>query len=126
MAAEKDFENQIKKWFHSIGIYPAGMPEDRMTVPPIGWYTKIWGGGYQKAGVPDLICNIDGLFLAIEIKAENGRPSELQVLNTDRIRDSGGQAVILYPSGFNDFKADLYFFKEHLVLSRSLLRKEYK
>ena len=55
MAEEKLFEGQIKKHFHSVGIYPAGYPTDRMNAPMVGWYTKIWGGGFQKSGIPDLI-----------------------------------------------------------------------
>lgn len=107
MAEEKTFENKIKNFLHSVGVYPAGLGEDKMNVPQIGWYTKIWGGGYQKAGIPDLICCIKGRFIAIEVKASNGRPSELQKLNTNRIRDSGGDALFLYPSGFEQFKEDL-------------------
>ena len=52
MADEKLFENRIKKHFHSVGIYPAGYPSDRMDAPMVGWYTKIWGGGFQKSGIP--------------------------------------------------------------------------
>ena len=33
MAEEKLFEGQIKKYFHSVGIYPAGYPTDRMNAP---------------------------------------------------------------------------------------------
>ena len=107
MAEEKLFEERVKKWLHSIGVYPAGYGEDRMEAPMQGWYTKIWGGGYQKAGIPDMICCIRGQFVSIELKAQNGRPSELQKLNTNRIRDSGGHGVFLYPSGFEQFKTDL-------------------
>ena len=54
-----------------------------------------------------MILNINGHFLAIELKAQDGRPSELQKLNTNRIRDSGGDACFLYPSGFERFQGDL-------------------
>ena len=49
MAEEKLFEGQIKKYFHSVGIYPAGFPSDRMKVEMVGWYTKIWGGGSPES-----------------------------------------------------------------------------
>lgn len=84
---------------------------DKMMVPQIGWYTKIWGGGYQKSGIPDIIACVKGSFLSIEIKASNGRASELQKLNTNRIRDSGGNACFLYPSGFEQFKSDM----QHMI-----------
>ena len=104
MAEEKLFESRIKKYFHSIGVYPAGHPTDRMKVPMVGWYTKIWGGGYQKSGIPDILCCINGFMVAVEVKASKGRPSELQKLNVRRINKSGGIAVILYPEGFEDFQ----------------------
>jgi len=104
MAEEKLFEGRIKKYFHSIGIYPAGYPTDRMKVEMIGWYTKIWGGGYQKSGIPDILACVNGMFVAVEVKASDGRPSELQKLNVKRINKSGGIAVFLYPEGFEQFK----------------------
>ncbi len=104
MAEEKLFEGRIKKFLHSVGIYPAGYPTDRMGAGMVGWYTKIWGGGFQKAGIPDLICCVNGFTLAVEIKASNGRPSELQKLNISRINKSGGIGVFLYPEGFEQFK----------------------
>ena len=104
MAEEKLFEGRIKRYFHSIGIYPAGYPKNKMKAPLIGWYTKIWGGGYQKSGIPDIIACINGFMVAIEVKASNGKPSELQKLNTARINAANGIAVILYPEGFEDFQ----------------------
>lgn len=114
MAEEKLFENKLKRWFHSIGIYPAGFPAERMAAPIIGWYTKIWGGGFQKSGIPDIIACVKGHFISIELKAESGRASELQKLNTHRIRDSGGSGIFLYPSGFEGFKNDLLHMIEML------------
>lgn len=107
MAEEKLFEGKLKKWFHSVGIYPAGYGEEKMIVPQVGWYTKIWGGGYQKAGIPDIIACVKGQFVTVEVKASGGRPSELQKLNNDRIRTCLGSACFLYPTGFEDFKNDL-------------------
>ncbi len=104
MGDEKLFEGQIKKYFHSVGIYPAGYATDRMKVPIVGWYTKIWGGGFQKSGIPDILACVNGVMLAIEVKASNGIPSELQKLNISRINKSGGIGVFLYPEGFEQFK----------------------
>lgn len=107
MAEEKNFEHKVERFLQECGIYPAGFPEDKITTTPVGWYFKVWGGGFQKSGIPDLILNVCGFFIAVELKAEHGRPSELQKLNTKRIRDSGGDACFLYPSGFEQFKAEL-------------------
>lgn len=105
MAQEKIFENQIKRFFHSVGIYPAGYDSNKMMVLPVGWYTKIWGGGFQRSGIPDIIANVNGMFLGLEIKASRGKPSELQKLNVNRINETNGLGVILYPEGFEQFQS---------------------
>jgi hypothetical protein len=104
MAAEKQFEGKIKKYLHSIGVYQAGTPSHQMHADQIGWFTKIWGGGYQKSGIPDLILCVNGFFITVEIKAPNGKASALQKMNTARINKSNGISMILYPDGFENFK----------------------
>lgn len=71
-----------------------------MNAPMVGWYTKIWGGGFQKSGIPDILACVNGVLLAVEVKASNGRPSELQKLNISRINKSGGIGV--FANVFND------------------------
>lgn len=85
---EKQFENKIKKFLKSHGV----------------WYFKVWGGGFQKAGIPDLICCINGHFVAIELKGSDGQPSELQKYNIRKINECNGIGLILYPENFEDFK----------------------
>ena len=85
MAAEKQFENQVKDWLKSQGC----------------WLVKYWGGGaYTKAGVPDLLVCCGGYFIAIELKAPTGKPSQLQLWTIDQIRKAGGFAIVLYPDKF--------------------------
>lgn len=50
-----------------------------------------------------LVC-CDGVFLAVELKAENGKPSELQLFNLMKIEDAGGFGWLLYPNKFEEFK----------------------
>ena len=105
MAKEKLFENQIKRYFHSVGIYPAGYPENKMNAPITGWYIKYWAGAqFTKSGIPDILACINGHFVAVEVKAEDGTPSDLQILNCKRINAGRGLAFVLYPSAFDDFK----------------------
>lgn len=40
----------------------------------------------------------------VELKASNGRPSELQKHNIRQINNAGSIAMILYPEGFEQFK----------------------
>lgn len=88
MAAEKTFENQIKKYLTEYGI----------------WHVKYFANGFTKSGIPDILACCNGHFLAIEVKAENGKPSELQLYHIEKIKQSGGHAVIVKPSQFEDLK----------------------
>ena len=58
----------------------------------------------QKSGIPDLLLCVNGAFIAVEIKGDTGKPSDLQRMNTARINQSNGVGIILYPNGFEDFK----------------------
>lgn len=93
MAAEKQFEKKVKNWLHSLKKEGA----------PIK-FIKIWGGGYQKAGIPDLICCINGIYCEVELKASNGKPSDLQKYNVRLTNEANGIGMILYPEGFESFK----------------------
>ena len=104
MAEEKSFENKVKKWLEFKGIYAAGKPEHEKTKPERGWFMKVWGGGMQKSGIPDLIICVNGFFISCELKSKTGRPSELQKKNTAAINHSNGIGIILYPDGFDQFQ----------------------
>lgn len=89
MAAEKNFENRVKKFLKDQGC----------------WFIKYWAGGeFTKAGVPDLLICCNGHFLAVELKGPKGRPSDLQLWNIEQIKKAGGTALVLYPKDFDAFK----------------------
>ena len=94
MASEKKFENKVKSWLHQL--QKEGQPIK---------FIKIWGGGYQKAGIPDLICCINGIYFEVELKPSTGRPTELQEHNIKLTNSANGIGMILYPEGFEQFKA---------------------
>lgn len=77
---ETQLTSQIKNYLTSIGAYNE----------------KIFGGGYQASGVPDLIVCYKGLFVAIEVKSPTGkgRASDIQKLKIRKIRESGGIAFV--------------------------------
>lgn len=89
MASEKLFENKVKKYIEDAGGYQVKFFANRMT----------------KVGIPDILACINGYFVGVEVKAQTGRPSELQIYNIQKIRDAGGFAFVLYPSGFETFRA---------------------
>ena len=49
----------------------------------------------SRAGVPDLLVCVDGVFVGLEIKNETGRPTDLQLHNISRINDAGGVAGVV-------------------------------
>lgn len=105
IGAEKNFENKVKRWLVSQGIYPFGYPKDKMNATPCGYFEKRWGGGqFTKAGLPDLYIVVRGKAVEVELKAETGKPSELQTKNIEFVRETGGIAGILYPRDFDKFK----------------------
>jgi hypothetical protein len=105
MAKEKKFETKIKEYLHSIGIYAAGTPKDKMTVKQVGWFFKHWAGPYSPSGIPDIIACVNGKFVGIEVKAEDGHPSALQTRNIELIEKSNGIGLIIYPKDFEMLKS---------------------
>lgn len=89
MAAEKQFENKVKKYLEGRGC----------------WILKYWGGAaYTKSGIPDLLVCANRNFIGVELKAPNGEPSLLQLYHLDKIRKAKGYGILLYPKDFENFK----------------------
>ena len=88
MAQEKNFENRLKKFLEAENC----------------WSVKFFANAFTKTGIPDLLVCCNGYFVAVEVKAQNGRPSELQKWNIKKINESCGIGVVLYPDQFDDFK----------------------
>lgn len=94
---EKVFENKIKEFLKKEGCY----------------FVKYWGGGYfTEAGIPDLLVCCNGYFLGLEIKAENGKPSEIQKYNIEQIKEAGGIGVVVYPKDFDTVKELIWNLKK--------------
>ena len=82
MAAEKNFENKVKKFLKENGC----------------WILKYWGGAaFTRSGIPDLLVCCKGRFIGVELKAAKGRPSDRQLYNLEGSRKSGGYGVVLLP-----------------------------
>ena len=104
MGPEKSFENKVKNYLSEQGIYPLGIEEQKITTKPIGYWEKRFANRYTKSGLPDMHVCILGYSIEIELKQQGGKPSDLQIKICHQINNSGGFAIILYPSGFDDFK----------------------
>ena len=51
--------------------------------------------GFGRSGVPDIICCANGLFLGIECKAGDNKPTALQEKEMQSIRDAGGTTIVV-------------------------------
>jgi Holliday junction resolvase len=51
--------------------------------------------GYGASGVPDIVACINGKFIAVECKANGGKPTALQKRNLHQIVAAGGHAFVV-------------------------------
>lgn len=92
MGPEKRYEEKIKRNLQKRGAY----------------FIKFFANGYTKKGVPDILCCYHGVFLGIEVKGGTGYGlTDQQKQNLDQIREAGGVAVCVYPSGWDKLMAAL-------------------
>ena len=63
-----------------------------------GYAENIWGGGFQSAGIPDILACYKGVFLGIEVKVGKNKPSTLQKAKVKLINQAGGLAVVTWDS----------------------------
>lgn len=120
MAQEKQFEEKVKRFLTDQGT----------------WFIKYWGGGlYTKDGIPDLLVCSFGRFVAVELKAHNGEPTDLQLRALHEIDKAGGAAILLYPDDLPIFRqlmqrmveishAEPEFFVEYLYFRK--VRQEWE
>lgn len=96
MASEKNFENKIKKYLKDNGAY----------------FVKYFANRMTKVGIPDILACVNGYFMGIEVKAEKGTPSELQIYNIKQINEALGLGVIVRPSDFEKLKEIIDAFND--------------
>lgn len=91
MTPEAKVKVQIKKILEELGCY--------YFMPP--------ANGYGRAGIPDFVGCLKGQFIAIEAKAGEGTTTALQVRELEKIRHSGGFAVVVNEENLDRLKKDL-------------------
>lgn len=69
---------------------------------------KEHGGMYGTAGIPDVICCLDGRFFAFEVKTPEGSVTKLQECTIHRIKVAGGHAYVV--RSVDDVKAVLWAY----------------
>lgn len=84
--------------------------------PGVWHFKNHIGMGMNRAGVPDIICCINGVFLAIEVKKKSGRLTAIQEHCIEQIeKKGGGSTIVAY--GYEDFVnkfEDIYYFGTNL------------
>ena len=76
---EKKVKDKVRKVLEKLGCY----------------YFFPATGGFGRSGVPDIIICFKGHFVAIECKAGNNKPTALQELNMKKIKESGGNTIVI-------------------------------
>lgn len=98
---EKIFEEHLKRWLESEGIYRLGTPKQDMKVPSCGYWEKRHGSTYTGGGWPDMHIVVCGISIEIELKSATGRPSELQKQKLSQIADAGCIGFVGRPADFH-------------------------
>jgi len=68
--------------------------------------------GFGRSGVPDIVCCVNGYFLAIEVKAGTNKPTALQVREIEVIRRSNGVAVVANDENWDMVRGLVHQMKE--------------
>ena len=88
---EGKVKSKVKKILEDMGAYYA-MPVT---------------GGYGNSGVPDFLICKEGLFYAIECKANGGRPTALQHAHMKAIRTAGGVALVVDETNVENLRKEI-------------------
>ncbi|MBF0747306.1 VRR-NUC domain-containing protein [Gemella sp. 19428wG2_WT2a] len=99
--SEKAYENKIKKFLKDNGCF----------------YIKYNPQQFGQAGTPDILACVGGRLVAIEVKRESGKISELQKYKIKEIIKAGGIAFVTRPSGFEDLKNFIEELLKHEIQS---------
>lgn len=122
MPAEKSFEEKLKRWLESEGIYALGTPKQDMVAQPCGYWEKRWGGSkFTKSGMPDMHIVVRGVSIEAELKAPSGKPSELQIQKINQIDDSECIGLVLYPKDFDKFQKLILHLKRYPTADNNLV-----
>ena len=70
-------------------------------------------GGYGSSGVPDILVCFCGYFVAIECKAGNNKPTELQQFNLQKISDNGGISLVINENNIADVEEVMFLCYSH-------------
>lgn len=79
------------------------------------YYFMPAANGYGRAGIPDIVCCINGGFLAIECKAGRGTTTALQDRELAAIHKAGGSAVVINETSLHTLQGIITDIKQRKV-----------
>ena len=91
MTPEAAVKKQVKKILEELECY--------YFMPP--------ANGYGRAGIPDFVGCLKGQFIAIEAKAGKGKTTALQDREIEKIKRSGGFAIVVNEENLDSLKTTL-------------------
>lgn len=94
---EKKVKDQVVKTLKANGVYY--------------FFPATYGMG--RSGVPDIICCVDGRFLAIECKAGDNKPTALQEREMSAITTAGGSAIVVNEKNLHQVGQVIQLLKEY-------------
>lgn len=81
------------------------------------YYFSPAANGFGRAGIPDIICCVQGFFLAIELKAGKGKTTALQDREIAAINSNGGIAFVVNENNINEVKEIITWIKKNFKTS---------
>jgi pantoate kinase len=81
------------------------------------YYAMPIGTGYGNSGVPDFLCCVNGMFVAIEAKAGKGKTTALQEKNLKQITECGGIALVINETNIGVLDAKIKLLKGQLPVT---------
>lgn len=84
-------EGKVKRWLYGTAAKPGVL----FNYFPGAYVYKPQGGMFGNTGAPDCYMCWRGIFIGIEIKAEGGKLTTLQINHLNRIIAAGGIGAVL-------------------------------
>ena len=100
MTPEGLVKKAVKKILDDAGVY----------------YFMPAANGFGRAGIPDIICCVDGSFVAFELKAGNGKTTALQDREIADILKNGGYATVINETNLDKVKEVIEWMQKNSTL----------
>jgi Holliday junction resolvase len=100
MTPEGLVKKAVKKILDEAGVY----------------YFMPAANGFGRAGIPDIICCVDGSFVAFELKAGKGKTTALQDREIADILKNGGYATVINETNVYKVKEVIEWMQKNSTL----------